>query len=178
MVAGARFLKDAPRAPPFSEVLSDLQYRKVDYNGNVVSGRRQLVAKKVIPALPEIGKAAVDDVTALLRGELAQDMAEPQRCLKPREDWPTTTPKSHVHATDSERYDIVQAGWKRNMFAEVPEEAIFRNNLGQKVLAGAMGVDKLKDTSDGPVHLLRFISILTPTNAYMRKLRGDARALP
>ena len=42
----------------------------------------------------------------------------------------------------------------------------------------AMGVDKFNDTSEGTVHLLPFISILKPINMYMRKLRGDAFALP
>ena len=168
----------AEPAPSFSDVVSDLKQRKVDYNGNMVSVRRNLIASKVLPAWPQVGKAASVDVMSFLRGELAQDMSDPKRCLLPVEEWPTTTPKSKVYASDSEWYDIVHAGWKRGMIDEVPEHDIFRNNLGQPVMAGAMGVDKFKNTREGVLHLLRFISILTPINAYMRKLRGDANTLP
>ena len=105
-------------------------------------------------------------------------MSDPRRCLLPEDEWPAQTPHSRVHATDEEWYDLAKADYERDLFVEVPEDEIFRNNLGDMVLAGAMGVDKVKETPEGPVDLLRFISILCPQNAYFRKLRGESRSLP
>ena len=67
----------------------------------------------------------------------------------------------------------------RGVFAEVPEREVFVDHLARKVTMGAMGVDKIKDLPDGQVQvLLRFICIMSPQNAHMRKLRGDAHLLP
>ena len=43
---------------------------------------------------------------------------------------------------------------------------------------GAMGIDKVKETARGPLELLRFISIMTSINNFMRLLDGDAKRLP
>ena len=64
------------------------------------------------------------------------------------------------------------------MFTEVQEEDIFVNDLGETVLAGAMGVDKIKEVDGTRMELLRFICILTPINTYMRQLLGDSWSLP
>ena len=53
-----------------------------------------------------------------------------------------------------------------------------RNQHGDLITNGAMGVDKLKEINGEKVNLFRFISILTPINAYMRKLKGDSWLLP
>ena len=59
-----------------------------------------------------------------------------------------------------------------------PEEKTFRNNLGKKVMAGAMGIGNVKDIDGKKVNLLRLICILCPINAYMRKMMGDSWSLP
>ena len=41
-----------------------------------------------------------------------------------------------------------------------------------------MGVDKVKVVEGETFHLLRFIAILMPINAFLRKLRGDSPVLP
>ena len=64
------------------------------------------------------------------------------------------------------------------MFKTIPESEISCNNLGEKVTAGAMGVDKVKEIEGQRVELLRFICILTPINTYMRQLQGDSWSLP
>jgi len=176
--ASKRFKSFPTTAVSFEDVSRDLRERKVDYNGNVVSVRRELTADKVIPAWPSIGSAATCPVEKLLKGELLDDLTDPRRCLRPVSEWPSETPSSRVYASDEEWYKIVKAGYERGMMVEVPEANIFRNNLGDKVLAGAMGVDKIKVTPDGEVELLRFISILCPINSYLRKLRGQSKNLP
>ena len=64
------------------------------------------------------------------------------------------------------------------MFVPIAEEKVFRNNFGEKVTAGAMGVEKIKEIDGCKVNLLRFICILCPINAYMRKIIGDSWSLP
>ena len=41
-----------------------------------------------------------------------------------------------------------------------------------------MGVEKIKEIDGCKVNLLRFICILCPINAYMRKIMGDCWSLP
>ena len=41
-----------------------------------------------------------------------------------------------------------------------------------------MGVEKIKEIEGCKVNLLRFICILCPINAYMRKIMGDSWSLP
>ena len=60
------------------------------------------------------------------------------------------------------------------MFAPVGEHEIFKNQFGELVLNGALGVDKPKEIGGKELMLLRFISILTPINAYTRDIEGDA----
>ena len=64
------------------------------------------------------------------------------------------------------------------MFGTIPEEEIFVNNLGDKVLQGAMGVDKFKEVDGEQFVFLRFICILCPINSYMRQIEGDSWSLP
>ena len=178
-VSCARRFNSLPSDPViFDEVQKELLEKRIDYSGNVVSVRRDLVASKIIPTWPAVGEAATCSIETLLKGELLEDLSDPHRCLKPQSEWPEETPVSRVYASDAEWYMIVQAGYERGIFVEVPESDIFVNNLGDKVLSGAMGVDKVKETAEGPITLLRFISILCPINSYFRKLRGDSKHLP
>ena len=64
------------------------------------------------------------------------------------------------------------------MFGEVSLNEVFCDHHGVPVLNGAMGVDKWKEIDGEQIHLLRFICIFCPVNAYMRKLRGDSDLLP
>ena len=64
------------------------------------------------------------------------------------------------------------------MFCECAEDKLFRAKCGTPITAGAMGVDKLKEIGGIPILLLRFICILCPLNAYLRKLAGDSWLLP
>ncbi len=47
------------------------------------------------------------------------------------------------------------------MFCEVAENQIFRNQFGDLILSGAIGVDKWKEVDGVLEHHLRHISILT-----------------
>ena len=66
----------------------------------------------------------------------------------------------------------------RGIFAECPENEIFRGKCGRMVLAGAFAVDKFKVVDGVDVHQLRFISNFVPLNSYMRALNGDSELLP
>ena len=85
-----------------------------------------------------------------------------QRCLRPRAAWPEVTPRSTVHASDAEWYKIVKEGIHRGIMAEVSEETILRDENGQMILNGAMGIDKYKKINGVILPLLRFITIFGP----------------
>ena len=155
-----------------------LQTLKIGYSGEVISVRRQLVCSQVTPAWPKPGSACLFPIIDFVHQELRDDLENPERCLLPRSQWPQKTPRSKVYATDSEWYAIVKSGYELGLFRMVAEENIFRNERGDLILNGAMGVDKIKVVDGVEVHLLRFISNLIPINHYLRKLRGDSQLLP
>ena len=162
----------------WSTLIGDLRTKRTDYGGEVVSRLRELEWEKVIPAWPTADKAAILKLEDWVEGELREDVMDPARCLLPREHWPERTPRSVVHATDTEWYSLVKAGLERGIFKVVPESEIFVNQHNDKVLNGAMGVDKVKQTETGEIHLLWFICIFVPINQYFRRLRGDSGTLP
>ncbi|CAK0808859.1 unnamed protein product [Prorocentrum cordatum] len=176
--AAAELLAEGGPAPSARQIRADLATRQTDYMGEPVSVRRQLVASKVLPAWPRAGEAAAVPVTRFLDGELLDDVLNPSSCLLPPDEWPLDPPCSRVHASDREWYKIVKEGAARGIFAEVPEDKIFRDPSGRLVVNGAMGIDKPPKSSEEGETLLRFISIFTPINAYLRKLRGDDHTLP
>ena len=132
----------------------------------------------MVPAWPSAEHAAVLAIEDFDRGELREDLLDVGRCVLPETEWPSVTPRSKVHASDAEWYWIVQVGLERGIFAEVPEDAILRDGRGELVLNGAMGVDKWK-SENGVLHrYLRFITILVPSNSFLRRLRGGSSDLP
>ena len=162
----------------WAKIYSEAKLRKVSYQGEAVSVRRNLEWQKVIPPWLAVGKAAVHPILDSLDPSLRSVYADPRACLLPREEWPQEVHKSRVYSTQEDWDLIAQAGLERGIFWTVKEEEVFRAPDGTPVLNGAMGVDKIKETPTGTLELLRFISILTPINQYMRLLSGDAKLLP
>ena len=165
---------------PFAldEAIGSLKERASDYSGGTVSVRRRLESAKVIPAWPKVGHACVSPIIALVDAELQAELESPESILLPESEWPEVTPTSAVHADDDEWYDVCVAGHEREMFVPIEEEKIFGNNLGEKVMMGAMGVEKIKEINGEKMDLLRFICILCPINAYMWKIMGASWSLP
>jgi len=160
------------------EEVKNLVERKVSYAGTAVSVKRDLIASRVIPVWPKVGKACVAPFFNFVDSSLQAELLDTDAILLPESEWPKTTPKSKVYASDSEWYDICRAGYERGMLGPIPEDEIFVNNLGDKVLQGAMGVDKIKEVDGIKSVFLRFICILCPINSYMRQIGGDSWSLP
>jgi hypothetical protein len=176
--ASCNFL-DVPAAPfVLAAERKELTQRRLGYGGDGVSVRRDLDAIKVIAAWPKVGEACVCPIIDFIDEHLKALVADPHQCLLPEAEWPAATPRSKVYADDANWFKICEAGAARDIICEVPEEDIFRNQLGEKVLNGAMGVDKWKDVLGVLEHHLRFISIFTPLNCYMHKINGDSGLLP
>ena len=89
--------------------------------------------------LPKVGHACVAPIITLVDAELQAELASPASIFLPESEWPKVTPTSSVHADEDEWYGICVGGHERRMFVPIEEENIFRNNLGEKVMAGAMG---------------------------------------
>eukprot|EP00971_Amphidinium_carterae_P133939 2654023-Amphidinium_carterae.1 len=59
----------------------------------------------------------------------------------------------------------------------IPTDEVFHVN-GEPILNGAMGVDKRKVVNGEEVMAMRFISILTPVNAFFNQVIDDPYMLP
>ncbi|CAK0882079.1 unnamed protein product [Prorocentrum cordatum] len=176
--AAVDFLSRESPLPSTTAIKHDLFTRQTDYAGEAVAVQRELVAEKVFLAWPERGEAASAPVVSRLDGQLLDDVRDPRSRLLPPEQWPEEPPRSRAWASDREWYKIVKEGAARGIFAEVPGELVSRDSAARPVVNGAMGIDKRpKGPVPGPT-LLRFISIFTPINSYMRKLRGGDHTLP
>lgn len=100
---------------------------KVNYSGDLVQKARALVADKVVPAWPGVGKAASLKLVDFLRGELLDDVLDPARVLLPQAQWPETPNTGRVHATDDEWHAIAKAGLEHGLFACVRDQDVFRD---------------------------------------------------
>ena len=152
------------------------------YGGQAISICREMTAAQIIPTWPAIGSAAVQPVTKFLTGNLLAQVLQPIRGLRPQCDWPRPPRRGIVHATDEEWNQIVHAGWKRGIMYGIEKDKIFKDASGTPVLQGAMGVDQSRkvkrDGVEETIMLLRFISIMCPTNDFFGELSVDAYTLP
>ena len=176
--AAIHFLDSSVDFVPIPEIRKLLDTMRIGYQGEFLCTRRELIFEKVIPAWPKLGSACILPIIDYIQEELVDDISDPTRCLKPMDQWPITTPRSKVYASDDEWYSLVKHGAKLGLFGAIGEERLFKNQLGDYVLNGAMGVDKIKVVDGKTQTLLRFISNFVPINQYLRKLRGDSSLLP
>lgn len=121
---------------------AELASRPMSYVGEAVSVRRPIISSKVIGVWPVIGEAAVCPIVDHIDPQLAAELANPRGCLRPVEGWPKQTPRSKVFVEDHEWFGTVRAAYLRGMMTPVADEQIVVNQLGAKVLHGAMAVDK------------------------------------
>ena len=149
---------------------TELLSKVVNYSGEVVSVRRQLICSKVLPAWPNAGEACILAAGDFVTEGLKDDLMNP-RCLLPESEWPKVPPKSKVHASDGERYSLAKEGFARDILGEGGYEQVFKDSNGKPVLNGAMGVDRFKVVGK-TVERLRLICILFPINPYFIKIPG------
>ena len=74
---------------------------------------------------------------------------------------------------------IVERGLQLELFGVFPDAEIFTDEIGRRMMNGAMAVTKTCRSRDGTeVHGQRFISVFATSYAYSRCLRGDSKSLP
>ena len=142
---------------------------KFDYDGTFVTKPLMLDHAKVAPAWPKKEIATRLNILDFFRGELWDDINDPARCLLPLEEWPVQAPSSRVHATDAEWYKLCKTGLDLGICCICPEEEVFRNQAGQLVVNGAMGIKKITVVDGISVEHMRFISIMCPSNGKNRQ---------
>lgn len=142
------------------ELKREMASLSVEYGGNICTKAKSLIASKVIPVWPEPSRAASLDITDFLTGEFLDDVRSPQRVLLPPSQLPPTPKRSKVHASDEELYLLANAGLENGLFRVVRDAEVFRDAARTKVLNGAMGVSKCKETSEGIIEYVRFICIV------------------
>ena len=164
--------------PTLAEAKNLLASKRYDYCGNPVEHMMDLEADKVIPTWPKIGEAAKCCITDFLSGEALEAMKTPEKYLLPEDKMPLNSKRSKVRASDEEWLKICRAAAQRGMMTTVDDANIPRDRSGHLVVNGAGGVRKLKEVNGRTVELLRFISILVPTNEVTIQLPGAQDSLP
>ena len=82
------------------EQIKSCTSKKVSYAGDMVSVKRDLIASKVVPAWPKVGKACVASIREVVDSQLVADLDDPDHCLLPQTEWPKETPRSKVYASE------------------------------------------------------------------------------
>ncbi len=129
--------EDLPK-PDLEKLGRELGELKVDYNGNVVSVRRDLDARKVCLAWPAVGQAALTSALDFVTSPLKDELLPFDNCRVAAEYEPITPPLSRVYASDLEWSKLVAEGVKREIFVEVPDDQIMRDRNGERILNGAI----------------------------------------
>ena len=127
---------------PFKDEVKELTQRRANYAGAAVSVKPELEVDRVIPVWPKIGHACVTLMLDHVDAHLQADLKNPGGIPLPEAEWPKTTPKSKVYASDDQWYRISKTAFERNIFVPIHLEQIFRNQFNELVLQGAMGVDR------------------------------------
>ncbi len=164
--------------PTLAEAKTLLSSKKYDYCGNPVEHMMDLSADKVIPTWPKEGEAAKCCIMDFLSGEALEAMQTPERYLLPVDKMPLNSKRSKVRASDEEWFKICRAAAQRGMMTWVDDKDIPRDRSGHLVVNGAGGVRKVKEVNGKTQELLRFISILVPTNEVTMQLPGAQDSLP
>ena len=158
---------------------AELNKAKLDYNLEEIKRPEMVTWAQIEPALPPAGKAACVRTLSLAEGWLADCLREPERCLLPPEQWPSSPPPGRVWVEDdSEWHRVCSGAAERGIFTFLRKDEVFHAK-GEPVLNGLFGVPKKSTAADGPAGgLLRLIVNAIPTNAYQELLAADIRALP
>ena len=164
--------------PTLAEAKNLLASKRYDYCGNPVEHMMDLEADKVIPTWPKVGEAAKCCITDFLSGEALEAMKSPEKFLLPEDKMPMNSKRSKVRASDEEWTKICRAAAQRGMMTTVEDSKIPRDRSGHLVVNGAGGVRKVKEVNGKTQELLRFISILVPTNEVTMQLPGAQDSLP
>ncbi|CAK0876721.1 unnamed protein product [Prorocentrum cordatum] len=169
----------AGQAPSLKALRKKLTTLPVDYGASgLVVKMEALTPRRVIPAWPAAGSAAIQPVTKFLEGEVLEKVMDPSSNLLDRAFWPAATRKSYVRASDGAWADLVAAAFQRGIMKPVREEDVFRGVDGQPVYNGAGGVEKIKYKDGVRQELLRFISIFCPISDYLTRIAGGDDKLP
>ena len=158
---------------PGVEDLKDLLLKDVGYSGKAVIFMEELYAEQVVACWPEVGQAAVQNVSKFLTGDSKRLVENPEECLLPNEEWPDKPRASKVRASDTEWNQIVAAAFERGMMGAVaPEEtARERWEFGFERRRGRRKMEEGHLTAE--VH-----SIFIPINEHLKKIRGAEATLP
>ena len=176
-VADRTLVTDA-EIPTLAEAKVLLASKRYDYCGNPVEHMMDLEADKVIPTWPKEGEAAKCCITDFLTGDALEAMRSPGKFLLPLDKMPLNSKRSKVRASDDEWLKICRAAAQRGMMTTVDDQLIPRDRSGHLVVNGAGGVRKVKEVNGRTLELLRFISILVPTNEVTMQLPGAQDSLP
>ena len=125
------------------------------------------------------GIAGSVPVVDVLKGQLLDQISDPESLLLPEAEWPEALPKATTQLKDpSEWRGLANEIWQRDLVLWLPIAAIFAP-YGEPCVSGLFGVDKAKEVPGHPgLQQQRLICNLIPSNASFRVIRGDIDGLP
>eukprot|EP00435_Cladocopium_sp_Y103_P063742 s37_g25.t1 len=143
-----RFMGDPLKVielPNFGDLLLS---KSIDYAGEEVSHALPLCLEELMPGLPDPAVGGSLDAMKVADEDNQAWLADPSKCLKPRNQWPAQVPKAKINASRSEWYRLVGELFQRNIVTTIAEDDIFRVD-GVPVLNGAFAVLKSGDPGAG-----------------------------
>ena len=103
----------------WADFYKDLSERRVNYAGEAVSVRRELIAELVVPVWPAVGSACVCDILNFVDPHLVQDLKNPEACLLAPDLWPDVPKASKCYASDAEWWSqMMRRRWFSGQRAE------------------------------------------------------------
>ncbi|CAK0793200.1 unnamed protein product, partial [Prorocentrum cordatum] len=159
-----------------------LKDRKIGYGGAEITAPYKLTLEQVLDGLPPPGVAASIVAAGVATGFVRDALLDPGLVLLPpalRRAAPTS---ARVWASEGEWHRIVEALHERGMVGPISAPDIACRG-GSPLLNGALGVPKARDApvkcQGGMLRpVLRLITNLTPSNACLESIVGDAPEMP
>ena len=178
LLEAQRFVEDTTARTP-TDFKKEMGAKLESYWGEPVFTAQELTLRQVLPTLPAKGVAASVEITEVLRGQIRDQIRDPESLLLPEEEWPDRAPRAKTMLKDPKEWlQLANELWQRDLCLWLPESAVFKHN-GRPVVSGFFGVGKGKDVPEHPgLEQQRLICNLVPSNGYFREIRGDVSHLP
>ena len=159
-----RFVQNDTAKSP-TDFNRELGAKLESYWGEPVFTAQPLTLLQVMPTLPAKGIAASVEITEILRGQIRDQLSDPESLLLPEDEWPSKPPRAKTMMKDPKEWgSLANELWQRDLTVWMPEEDLFHHN-GVPVVSGFFGVGRGKDVPGHPgVEQLRLICNLVPSN--------------
>ena len=103
LMEGSRFVADVSARTP-TDFKKELGAKLEAYWGEPVYTAQDITLLQVLPTLPAKGVAASVEIVEVLRGQIRDQLRDPESLLLPEEDWPSRPPKAKTMLKDPQEW--------------------------------------------------------------------------